>query len=109
MLSVSLAGVRSMGSMRWSGIAGIGRRGIRVGLNNSLLRIKRDKALWGRSALFLVCVCQSESEPLGYCQHRIRLHQKLRPKLILNHRVPSTEKKAPNSVLLKLFVVSCQV
>ena len=34
-LNVSLAGVRSMGSMRWSGIAGTGRRGTRMGLNRT--------------------------------------------------------------------------
>ena len=51
-LSVSLAGVRSMGSMRWSGIAGTGRKETLTGLNNSLLKMKRDKAPWTGGALF---------------------------------------------------------
>ena len=41
--------------MRWSGIAGTGRRGTRMGLNNSLLKMKRDKAPRGRGALFHIC------------------------------------------------------
>ena len=56
------AGVLSTGSMRWSGIAGTSRNGIRMGLNNSLLKIKRDKALRGRSALFrFVCMMMSSN------------------------------------------------
>ena len=38
--------------MRLSGIAGTGRKETLTGLNKSLLKMNRDKALLGRSALF---------------------------------------------------------
>ena len=41
-LSVSLAGVRSMGSMRWSGIAETGRKGTRMGLNKNRKKVAPD-------------------------------------------------------------------
>ena len=43
--------------MRWSGIAGTGRKETLMGLNNSLLKMKRDKAPRTGGALFrFVCM-----------------------------------------------------